>query len=138
MKSDSITGCWNWTGSKKQNGYGKIRKMYRQFMVHRLAWELWNGPIPQKMCICHKCDNRSCFNPKHLFVGTLEENNHDMYKKGRYVWVYGEMNGQHKLTNEQVRYIKKSNFGMRKLGRIMGVAHSTISYIKRGLRWKTI
>lgn len=64
--------CWNWLGSKYQNGYGKVGKA--GYMVHRIAYELTKGTVPADMCLDHLCRNRSCINPDHLEVVTLVEN----------------------------------------------------------------
>lgn len=99
---DDVTGCWNWTGAKKPEGYGSIgigKKMYR---AHRLSYELYRGDIPKGMFVCHRCDNPACINPDHLFVGTPLENVRDMDGKGRGVRV-----PRRKLTDEQIRHIKR-------------------------------
>jgi hypothetical protein len=77
-------GCILWTGAKKDGGYGKIRIGDSIFAVHRLAWEIANGPIPKDLCVCHKCDVTSCCNPEHLFLGTFADNNADRRAKGLY------------------------------------------------------
>lgn len=65
------------------NGYPRIRLDKKLMSLHRYIWEKYNGPIPSGLCVMHKCDNRMCINPNHLRVGTLADNNHDMYTKGR-------------------------------------------------------
>jgi hypothetical protein len=71
--------------------------------VHRLAWELFRGPIIKGSCVLHKCDNMLCFNPDHLFLGTRTENMKDKVEKGRQT--KGERNGGSKLTEKSVREI---------------------------------
>jgi hypothetical protein len=76
-------GCWEWTGGRNPNGYGKTTLHNRTTVVHRLSYEHFVGPIPNGFHVCHHCDNPPCFNPEHLFVGTPKENDDDMRAKGR-------------------------------------------------------
>ena len=76
--------CWNWKGYvEKQTGYGKFFFHKRLNGAHRYAYMSARGPIPDGMLVCHRCDNRLCQNPSHLFVGTYTDNNRDMFSKGR-------------------------------------------------------
>src|SRR3954471_2928189 len=68
--------CWEWLAYReKKSGYGTwhIGKLF--VLAHRAAWMITNGPIPDGLCVCHKCDNPSCCNPAHLWLGTKAENN---------------------------------------------------------------
>lgn len=84
-KSD---GCWEWTGGVDTPGYGMLRipgprTSHKKVRASRYSWELHNGPIPEGMCILHKCDNPACVNPDHLWIGTQSENMLDMHSKKR-------------------------------------------------------
>jgi hypothetical protein len=78
--------CWDWSAKKDKNGYGRFSPngMNSQMPAHRFSWELHNGPIPEGMFVCHRCDNPSCTNPEHLFLGTPQDNMSDKVAKGRW------------------------------------------------------
>lgn len=82
--TDDLFGCWLWTGSVNSKGYGRIWYPPHRFVfVHRLAWTLAYGPVPDGLCVLHRCDTPRCVRPDHLFLGTIRDNNHDMMRKGR-------------------------------------------------------
>ena len=111
-KADS--GCWEFTGSTAQGGYGSIydHSKRRYVKAHRASWELKNGPIPDGLCVLHHCDNPPCVNPDHLFLGTHQDNVDDRECKGRGKWdaanLYRGFNRHAaKLAEEQVREIRR-------------------------------
>lgn len=75
--------CLEWTGNVNSKGYGTTKVAGRTFYVHRLLYAIAFGYVPADKFVCHKCDNRRCMRPKHLFLGTAKQNHDDMVRKGR-------------------------------------------------------
>lgn len=92
-KVNKLSGCWVWTGTKNENGYGYFGVSGKMIRAHRISWMMHNGVIPNKLHVLHKCDTPSCVNPSHLFLGTHKENMMDRDLKGRNKIHCGDSNG---------------------------------------------
>ncbi len=138
---DPNCGCWLWSGGRNENGYGIIglgRRSQGVGKTHRVAWELYNGPIPDGMCVLHKCDNPPCCNPAHLRLGTLKDNARDTVSKGRN-WIpnnRGENAKWGKLTTEQARDIASRRLTSNAFAALYGVSRSAVFRIWEGKNWK--
>lgn len=127
--------CWEWQAYKDINGYGQFWHNRKIKYAHRTAWELTNGPILNRLCVLHHCDNPGCVNPSHLFLGTRADNAIDRDKKGRLSPIRGERNGRAKLTEKEVRAIRDDPRSDRILGKIYRVDHTIIGDVRRRENW---
>jgi hypothetical protein len=124
------SGCWLWLATVGGDwGYGNIRKgrKGRHLPAHRVSWELHRGPIPDGMCVLHRCDVPSCVNPDHLYLGTNKDNTRDMNMKGR--------NGRTKLTIEQIRAIRADKRMGTVIARDYGISPPAVSKIRLRQSW---
>lgn len=127
--------CVAWAGRINKGGYGQLWWRGKQWTAHRMMYALSTGKDPGVMHVCHKCDNRACVNPTHLFLGTNKDNTRDRDRKGRHVPLRGEQNGQARLTLEQVEAIIADPRTGAKIGRDYGVSGPTVQAIKAGRIW---
>lgn len=133
--------CWEWQGGMNGSGYGQLYYRRKQYKTHRLSYELHNGPIPDGMDVCHKCDNRRCCNPHHLFLGTRSENTLDMLQKGRNRAAKGEQCHRAKLTETDIPTIRDLyNHGMTQtaIAQRYDVSQTTIRAVVLRESWKHI
>jgi hypothetical protein len=98
--------CIEWDGFKNKEGYGLLYHNGIQWRAHRLAYKNYYGDFDRKLLVCHKCDNPSCVNPKHLFLGTQKDNMQDKINKKRGNFLYGEKNPHHKLSDRAIKLIR--------------------------------
>lgn len=137
-------GCWSWSGGKYVAGYGKFSYMGKDITAHRYSWIMYFGPIPDGMCVLHKCDNRECTNPDHLFLGSHQDNMADKDRKGRGNYPAGERVAASKLVAGDIREIRRlrtldsDHWTHERLGEMFGVSQSNISYILSGKTWSHV
>lgn len=141
-KVQKTNTCWLWTGSVRKCGHGQLQRGRRGMgvvKVHRLSWELHRGPIPEGMCVCHKCDVPACVNPDHLFLGTKQANIRDMLLKNRQARGVVKIGRGHAVTSEQVRAIRAApkEIPHKTLAVRYGVCDGTIRNIRLGLQRKS-
>lgn len=145
--------CWEWTAGKRR-GYGQFYLGGRKHDAHRVIYGIWYGPIPDDMYVLHRCDNRSCVRPSHLFLGTHADNMRDAAIKGTFSTPerlealakmrpvrIGETSPFAKLTAEAVRVIRQScadGVSKAELGRQFGVDRTTIRDIVNFKKWRHV
>ncbi len=145
---ESIEGkCWEWTHNKHSYGYGRISVKGNWRLAHRVSWVKYNSAIPEDKQVNHRCHNESCVNPEHLYLGTQEDNVHDAVEEGNFKDrengdTHGEINGQSKLSEDDVRQIKKEYENTEKtyfqLADSFGISYAQVGRIVRGERWSHI
>lgn len=102
---DVTEECWLWTGTLKGNGYGYWRENDGRY-AHRKSWINTFGPIPEGMCVLHRCDTPLCVRPDHLFLGTHGDNMRDMVAKGRGRYFRGDQHPRMKIKDANVQAIQ--------------------------------
>jgi len=129
---DGEDGCWLWQGAVGSDGYGRLRRRGQTFSAHRFAYELFKGPIPEELCVMHRCDVPLCVSPTHLALGTKADNSQDMLRKGR----DGETNP--KLRFQQVLEVRRMLAGgatKAEVCEVFGICRSTVQDIEAGATW---
>jgi len=141
-RTDNPAECWEWTAYKDRHGYGQfgVSNPRRVEYSNRTAWAITNGPIPDGMHICHRCDNPSCCNPAHLFLGTAADNMVDAATKGR--MPRGEVHHSAKLTDDQVTAIRAvyatGTESQVTLAARFRVSSSVINEVIHGIAWQHV
>lgn len=131
----SPSGCWEWQRSRLPSGYGRISIGHQKLdYAHRVSYREHVGPIPDGLLVRHKCDNPCCCNPEHLEVGTQADNMQDCVKRGRHSKppvFKGEANHKTKLTEEDVKFILKSDESPTDLAKRFGVTPQAIAWRRK-------
>lgn len=145
-RSGGPDACWPWMAGMDKDGYGKFSYPGNRYArAHRVSWSIANGPIEDGLYVCHTCDNPSCVNPSHLFIGTNTDNMRDKVKKGRHnynaAWnPIGSKNPRAKLSDAQViearRRWLQGGISKSQLAREMGVSSTLMSWVITGKVWR--
>lgn len=139
-KVPDANGCLNWTASHMKTGYGAFGEYKKVHGAHRLAWQLTNGAIAPGIQVCHSCDNPSCCNVGHLFLGTAKDNAADRVRKGRDQ--LGSQRPNAKITEKDVWVILSlrnwSGFTGAAIAAEYGINQTHVSAITRRKQWRHV
>ena len=125
-------GCWGWRGKIGQDGYGGQKFRGVHSVATRVMWDEMTGSAPpENLLVCHTCDNRGCVNPKHLFLGTVQDNADDMVRKGRAASV-GQPPVLDSAQVQTIRTLWTATQDTRRLADHFGVCTTTILKVVRG------
>jgi hypothetical protein len=139
------SGCWLWDGASNNTGYGIFRLLPKSVSprvgAHRASYAFFKGEIPDGLVVCHRCDNRACVNPDHLFLGTLGDNAADRHRKGR---SKGQRKGEHHslatLTEEQaiqiINLVACGTLTHKEIADRFGIGSSTVTQIASNNTWR--
>ncbi len=106
-RAQGMSSCWEWARTKDSRGYGRTWVDGRRIFVHRIAMVVYRGfSLESRLWVCHHCDNPSCFNPEHLYIGTAKENSSDMVNRKRSNPPLGERQGRSFLNEHIIRRVR--------------------------------
>ncbi len=139
LRVEKADGCWRWAGPLYK-GYGRLWHNGATIRAHRASWIVHFGEIPDGVLVCHHCDNPSCVNPAHLYLGTHRENMDDKIRRNRCARLdrKGEKAGRARLTSESVLAIRADRRKHNQIAAAYRVHPTTICDIKRRKSWKHI
>ena len=125
--------CWEWIAGKNGVGYGMFRVDGKVILAHRVAYELYCGPVPKGKIVRHRCDNPPCCNPSHVLLGTVQDNVDDRVRRNRSA--QGERVSGAKLTEAVIPIIRSDPRPQTQIAADYGVSQQHISRIKTGAKW---
>jgi HNH endonuclease len=131
-------GCWTWNGNKDKDGYSIFGFRKKTLKAHRISWQIHKKEKIDGISVLHKCDNRECTNPDHLFLGMAKDNILDMIKKGRRVAAKGEKHSRAKLNNQnviEIRNLVQKGLTHRAIAKMFNVDNTLIRDIKSRKIW---
>jgi len=132
-------GCWEWTASKNEHGYGRVHRGGVFFKAHRESLRMFGVMVPHEQLVLHECDNPSCVNPSHLTLGSQLDNMKSCRERGRSN--RGERNGMAYLTEDQVREIRRrfsGGDGQASIAASMGLGRSAVLKVCKNVRWRHV
>lgn len=142
VRKNGPNGCWECERlDRKGYGrhyFGKKGLISKEFRAHRFLYFVTNPTADQSLMVLHRCDNRRCVNPDHMFLGTAKDNADDMISKGRAKHACGEANAVSRFTTEQILKAKElhaSGLGYTRVGRIVGISKTHVRSIIKGRAW---
>jgi hypothetical protein len=144
IEPEPNTGCFLWTGciSRRKDPVGSFGYKGKPIYAHRVSYLINKGPIPNGMCVCHKCDTPACVNPEHLFLGTQLDNIKDRVKKNRSGSARGSSHGHSIFTEEIVMQIFderiSSNSSYAALAKKYNCSRSAIAHVLKRRSWKNV
>ena len=138
---EKTTTCWWWRGVQTSKGYGRVAIAGQLWRVNRLAWTYEHGTIPKGSMVCHKCNNRLCVRPSHLYLGNAKSNAHDAIRAGTFNDNHQQIGIPHpkKLVwyeVQQIRRLRKQGMARKELAQVFLVGEKTIQAITNYHTWK--
>jgi hypothetical protein len=134
-------GCWNWTDHLEVRGYGRATYNGKTYPAHRLSYMCFEKKIPKGLLVCHKCDNRRCVNPEHLYLGTHHDNSLDRGKRNLKSFQRGESHGNCKFSDAIILEVRKKHSegqSRSQISKIYNIKYSAVCKIIRRESWNHI
>lgn len=125
--------CWEWQASRRKDGYGNFGIRHEGvFYAHRVAWSLSTQKNPGTLSVLHKCDNRRCVRPSHLYLGTRQQNSRDSLLRDRRILKLRT------IDIPKIRSLLASGLDQQAIATRFNITQSTVSRIKTGAYWSAV